>query len=190
MKRFAILLAITTLAISCSSSDYDQPGYSPRGRPMDGGGDGGTFAANRPMAGGLDMLPPADWWHQPMIADAVKLSADQMTALDKIAQDQGNDASRIETDMTIAVRDLRTLLNSNQPSQNDIVAAGQRIRQMRDSMFDKQLQMLAAERSVLTLDQWQTLQQQLQQRRQQRNQEGYPRRGGRGMGGRGRWPGM
>src|SRR2546428_11996522 len=107
MKRFAILLAITALVISCSSSDSDQPAYSPRSRPpMD--------SPNRTVASGLDMLPPADWWHQPMIATAVKLTADQMTKLDKIAQDNGNDASRIETDMTIAVRDLRTQLDSAQ----------------------------------------------------------------------------
>ena len=186
MKRFAILLAITALAISCSSSDSDQPVYSPRSRPpMD---DGGSYAANRPAPGGLDILPPADWWHQPIIANAVKLTADQMAQLDKIAQDNGNDVSRIETDMNIAVRDLRTQLDSAQASQDAILTAGQRIRALRDSLFDRQLQMLAAERTVLTLDQWQALQQQLQERRQQRNQNyGYPRRGG--MGGRGRWPG-
>jgi Spy/CpxP family protein refolding chaperone len=177
MKRIAVFAAVAVVAVSCSSYDSDEPVYSPRAA-------GGSFATNLDM-----LLPPSDWWHQPMLADAVKLSADQMTALDKIAQDQGNDVRRIENDMTIAVRDLRALLDSNQPSQNDIIAAGQRIRQMRDSLFDRQLQMLAAERTVLTRDQWQTLQDQLRERRQQRNREGYPRRGGRGMGGRGRWPG-
>ena len=194
MKRLAIL-AFATLLLATCASDNDQGGYSPRGRPMGGGGyggDGGTYVAQRPTGAGLDMLPPADWWHQPMLADPVKLSADQMTSLDKIAQDQGNDASRIETDMTIAVRDLRTQLDSSQPSSADIVTAGQRIRALRDSLFDRQLQMLAAERTVLTQQQWQTLQNQLQQRRSQRNMDnGYPRRGGRGMGGgRGRGPGM
>src|ERR1700694_5580274 len=109
MNRLAIF-AMTILLLATCASDNDQGGYSPRGRPMGGGGgyvgDGGTYAAQRPMVGGLDMLPPPDWWHQPMLADAVKLTADQMSALDKIAQDQGNDASRIETDMTIAVREL------------------------------------------------------------------------------------
>ena len=142
------------------------------------------------MAGGLDMLPPPDWWHQPVLADAVKLTADQMTALDKIAQDQGNDVSRIETDLTIAARDLRTQLDAPQASAADIVTAGQRIRDLRNAMFDRQLQRLAAERAVLTLDQWHTLQQQMRERRQQRNSDYGPRRGGRGMGGgRGRWPG-
>ena len=181
MKRIAILLAITALAISCSSSDSDQPVYSPRSRPpMD--------SPNRTVASGLDMLPPADWWHEPMLANAVKLSADQMTQLDKIAQDHGNEASRIETDMTIAVRDLRTQLDSAQATQDSVLTAAERVRALRDSLFDHQVQVLAAERATLTLDQWHTLQDQLQERRQQRNpNHGYPRRGG--MGGRGRWPG-
>jgi Spy/CpxP family protein refolding chaperone len=181
MKRFSVLTFIAALAASCSSVDSDQPVYSPRN-------DGGSFVSNRPAAGGLDMLPPADWWRQPLLAAAVKLTADQMSALDKIATGQGDDSSRLERDMGVAVRDLRTLLNSSQPSQNDIISAGQRLSALRDSLFDHQLQMLAAERAVLSLDQWQTLQDQLQERRQQRNQNhGYPRRGG--MGGRGRWPG-
>jgi Spy/CpxP family protein refolding chaperone len=138
------------------------------------------------------MLPPGDWWHQPMIADAVKLTAEQMAALDKITSDQADQIARMERDSMVAVRDLRTSLEASRPSEADIIAAGQRLRSLRDALFDRHLQMLAAERAILSLDQWQTLQQQLQERRSQRNQDqGYPRRGGRGgMGGRGRWPGM
>ncbi|HJT18125.1 MAG TPA: hypothetical protein VJ853_12080 [Thermoanaerobaculia bacterium] len=136
----------------------------------------------------LDMLPPADWWRVPQIADAVRPSADQVAQLEKISQDQGNDVSRIENDMTIAMRDLRTQLDAASPSQNDIITAGNRIRDLRNAMFDRQLQMLAAERTVLTRDQWQSLQDALRNQREQRN-DYYPRRGGRGMGGRGRWPG-
>ncbi len=187
MKRFAIF-AVAALLVACSSTDSSEPAPSPRGRPpMDGDG---SFAANRPVAGGLDMLPPAQWWHQPLIADAVKLTSDQMAALDKISNDQGDEVARIDRDTMVAVRDLRQLLESNQPASADIVTAGQRLRDLRNSIFDRQLQMLAAERTVLTLDQWQTLQAQLQQRRT-RNQDNSPRRGGRGRtGGRGRWPGF
>ena len=193
MKRLVIAAIVAVLVTACASNDYNEPPYGRRGGGGGyggDGGDGGTRATNRPMAGGLDMLPPPDWWHQPVLADAVKLTADQMTALDKIAQDQGNDVSRIETDLTIAARDLRTQLDAPQANAADIVAAGQRIRDLRNAMFDRQLQLLAAERAVLTLDQWHALQQQMQERRQQRNSDYGPRRGGRGMGGgRGRWPG-
>ncbi len=133
------------------------------------------------------MLPPAGWWHQPMLADAVRLTPDQIAALDKIPED---DSSRLERDMMVAVRDVRSVLDSKQPSNDDIVTAGQRVRALRDTLFDKQMALLAAQRMILTQDQWQTLQQQLQERRAQRRQDsGYPRRGGRGTGGRGRFPG-
>lgn len=177
MKRLA-LLAIPLLVLACSNNDDDV--YRPRTRPA---------MTPRAEPAALDMLPPADWWRVPQIADAVRPTADQVASLEKIAQDHGNDVSRIENDMTIAMRDLRTQLDAATPAQNDIIAAGTRIRDLRNAMFDRQLQMLAAERALLTRDQWQSLQQALRDRREQRNEYGYPRRGGRGMGGRGRWPG-
>ena len=179
MKRLAIFL-LTVSCLACASND-DQPVYSPRSGP--------PSADARPVASSLDMLPPADWWHQPMIADAVRLSADQIASLDKIANDQ-DDITRLDRDMMVATRDVRAVLDSNQPSSADIIAAAQRVRTLRDTLFDKQIQLLAAERSILTQSQWQALQQQMQERRTQRRQDsGYPRRGGRGMGGRGRFPG-
>ena len=182
MKRLALVSIAALLAFSCSSTDTDEPAYGPPPR--------GDIVAARPMAGGLELLPPAQWWHQPMIAEAVKLTGDQMASLDKI--DQSEEIERIDRDTVIAVRDLRQLLDSNQPAPEDIVAAGGRLRGLRDTMFDRQVKQLADERAILTQQQWQTLQAQLQERRTRRNQDGnYPRRGGRGMGGgRGRWPGF
>ncbi|MDQ6803319.1 MAG: hypothetical protein M3041_21160 [Acidobacteriota bacterium] len=179
MKRMTIL-AFASLLCGCAT-DNGQPVYSPRSGP--------PASESRPVAAALDMLPPADWWHQPMIADAVRLSSDQIAALDKIANDQ-DDITRLDRDMMVAMRDVRSVLDSNQPSSADIIAAGQRLRTLRDTLLDRQIQMLAAERAILTQSQWQALQQQLQDRRSQRRQDsGFPRRGGRGMGGRGRFPG-
>jgi Spy/CpxP family protein refolding chaperone len=180
MKQLS-LLALTVLFVACATDNDDRPGYSPRSGPPP--------SDARPVAAALDMLPPPDWWHQPMIADAVRLTADQIASLDKIANDQ-DDITRLDRDMMVAVRDVRSVLDSNQPSTADIVVAAQRLRTLRDTLFDRQIQLLAAERAILTQSQWQTLQQQLQDRRSQRRQDnGYPRRGGRGMGGRGRYPG-
>ncbi len=191
MRRRLLVLAVTTFAlVACSSSDYDQPQPRRGNRPGPDGGDG-TFARARTTTGGLDMLPPPDWWHQPQMATPLNLTSDQYAALDKIATDQANEIARLDRDSMVAVRDLRQFLESNQPASADILAAGERLRGLRDALFDRQVQMLAAERQVLTLQQWDTLQTQLQSRPRGSDNSGYPRRGGRGgMGGRGRWPGF
>jgi Spy/CpxP family protein refolding chaperone len=172
MKHLPIL-ALTILFVACAT-DNNQPVYSP---PSDA----------RPVAAAFDLLPPADWWHQPMIADAVRLTSDQIGALDKTASSQ-DDVTRLDRDMMVAIRGVRSVLDSNQPSSADIIAAGQQLRTLRDTLLDRQIQLLAAQRTILSRDQWQTLQQQLQDRRSQRRQDNsYPERGGRG--GRGRFPG-
>ena len=188
MRRLLILAVAALSMIACSSSDYDQPQPTPR-RP--GATDDGGYSRARTTSGLLDMLPPAGWWHQPQLAEPLHLTADQFAALDKIAADQADEIARLDRDSMVAVRDLRQVLQSNQPGSADIVTAGQRLRSLRDTLFDRQLQMLVAERAVLTQQQWQTLQTQLQSRPSRMDNGGYPRRGGRGgMGGRGRWPGF
>ena len=193
MKRLALLALPLFLVVACSTTDdYPQPRPQQQGG---GGGYGGGYgrgggqqrAANVDAA--LDMLPPAEWWRQPVYADAVRLKADQVAALDKIAEDHSNDVERIQGDMGVALRDFRTQLNSEQVASADIVTAGNRIKELRNAMFDKQLQTLAAERAVLTYDQWQMLQQQIQVQRQQQRQENQNRGMGGRQGGRGRWPG-
>lgn len=182
MNRIGILV-LTASLIGCATSDYEPPRDQARSRP--------PIDTERASVSGMDMLPPADWWHQPIIAEAVHLTSDQMSALDKIARDQWDDIARLERDIMVAARDLRQVLDSNQPSSTDIVSAAQRLRALRDTLFDRQVEMLAAERQVLSQQQWQTLQDQLQSRRSRRNQDELgPRRGGRGMGGRGRRPGF
>ena len=180
----AFLLLLPLTFIACQSTD-DEP-YS-RGGYRRGGDDEG-MTRSRPASGGaLEFLPPSDWWRDPQLANAVNVTADQVAALEKISRDAGDDADKIERDSTIAMRDLRTLLETDKPAEGDILAAGKRIREMRDSMFDKQLTMLAAERVVLTKQQWQTLQDQMQSRRTERGRDrgGYPGRGGfPGRGGR------
>jgi len=90
-----------------------------------------------------------------------------------------------------AARDLRTLLDTEKPSSPEIVTAAMRVRAIRDSAFEHQVQLLAAERSILTKQQWDSLQSAMQSERQERRDSGYGGRGGRrgGRGG-GRWPGI
>jgi Spy/CpxP family protein refolding chaperone len=187
MKRLAAI-ALLFLA-ACASDDNNQP---PQRGPMRGGGGGGGGYGYRPpqASGPLDMLPPAQWWHDPRMSAAVSLSNDQFATLDKIAKEHEDEIARLERDSATAARDLRTLLDTETPSSPEIVTAAMRLRSIRDSAFEHQAQLLAAERALLTKSQWQSLQSAMQSERQDRRDSGYPSRGRRGGRGGGRWPGM
>ena len=186
MKRTLILLVVTASVLACASNDQEPP-MRPRG-----GGDYPRTPRATVSSSGIDFLPFTDWWHEPAISGTLNLTNDQYTALDKISADRRDEISRLERDSTVAMRDLRQTLDSNQPTTGDITAAARRVRDLRDTLFERQVQMVAAEREVLTQQQWQTLQQQLQAERSDRRDGNYggPRRGRGGMGGRGRWPGF
>ena len=121
------------------------------------------------------------------MANAVNLKTDQVAALDKIYSDEGDDIARLINDSQVAVRQLRDSLALEQPKSEDISSAGQRLRSLRDDIFDRQLRMLGEERLVLSTQQWTALQSELQNARSERQQDrrgGYPG-GGRGRGGMG-----
>jgi Spy/CpxP family protein refolding chaperone len=179
MRRLPFIFCLGIFA--CST--YDVPQDRP---PQRGGGDGGyrrTAARDfGPML--LDVVPDDTWWRDTYVAAPLNLTTDQFQALDKIAGDQRDEIDRIQRDIPIAARDLRTALDADPTSAADIAIAAQRLRDIRDSLFDRQAQMLSAERMVLTKQQWSKLLDALQQRRQQRfdrGDGGYP--GGRGGGG-------
>lgn len=176
MKRFVALALL--LLVACASSDCNEPRSRPR-------------PARAPQANGpLDMLPPAQWWHDPPVAAAVSLSNDQFTQLDKIAKEHEDEIARLDRDSLTAARDLRALLGTEKPAAPEIVTAAMRLRAIRDSAFEHQAQLLAAERGILTKTQWESLQSALQSERQDRRDGGYYPRGRRGGRGGGRWPGM
>jgi Spy/CpxP family protein refolding chaperone len=181
MKKSFVAFALSLLFVSCASTDYDEP---PRTR--------GRGPSAEASADGLNIVPLTQWWREPAISGALNLTNDQFVALDRIAAERQDDITRLERDNGTALRDLRQTLDSNQPSVADITTAAQRVRALRDTLFDRQTEMLAAERTLLTQQQWQALQQQLRAERTQRDGgNGYPRRGRGGMGGgRGRWPGF
>jgi hypothetical protein len=146
------------------------------------------------------LFPPANWWHDE-VATAVALNGDQVKQLDVLQDDQGAEVARLERDLMLAVRDVRSAFDQAQPSDEQITSSGERLRQLRDALFERQLTMLAAERKIVTADQWHTLEDAMQARNHQRpdgqrgqRPGGMGGRGGRrggmggGMGG-GRWPG-
>jgi len=164
----------------------------PQGYP--GGDRGGFTRARGEGAGdGLEMMPPSEWWHDPRISVAVNITPDQATSLDRISHDQSEEIAKLERDSMVAARDLRQIVESNQPSASDITGAGQRLRGVRDALFDRRVQLLASERTLLTQQQWSALQDAIAAsgtRGSDRPNRGRGGRGGRGgMGGRGRFPG-
>ncbi len=196
MKRIriahALLLTLVTIVFMSCTSDTDDSDRRPRSYPgaADGGRPGGFARAG--AGDGLDTMPPSDWWRDPKISVAVALSADQIASLDRISHEQAEEIAKLERDSMVAARELRETFDGSQPATADIVAAGQRMRGIRDALFDRRVQMFAAERTLLTQQQWQTLQQQIaaNNRPDRGDRGGNGARGGRGgRGGRGRFPG-
>jgi len=194
MKRtYAVLLALVTLAACTSDMDDRRP---PQSYPGGGGGRGGFRGTRAEGAGdGLEMMPPSEWWRDPQISVAVNLTADQTALFDRIHRDQSEEIAKLERDSMVAMRDLRQMVESTQPSAADITGAGQRLRGIRDALFDRRVQLLAAERTLLTQQQWNALQAALSASRNRDTDRpgrgGYGGRGGRGGrgGGRGQFPG-
>jgi len=174
------LLIPLLLVVACATSDYDDPQPEPRGGPR-----GGGMATRGDYGGGGDddLLPSANWWHSPHIAEAVNLTSDQMQQLDKLQTEQGDDIQRLARDLMVAARDIHTAANQRQATASEITAAGDRVATLRDQLFRKRIVMLAAERAILTYDQWTTLQTQSDERRERWRDEGGRRGGRRGGGG-------
>ena len=191
--RITHALALSILTLACvTCSDTDVSDRRPRSYPGAAGGERSGGFARAGAGDGLDMIPPADWWHDPKISVAVTLTGDQLASLDRISHEQSEDIARLERDTMVAVRDLRQVADSTQPAAADITGAGQRLRGIRDALFDHRVQLFAAERTLLTQTQWQALQQAVaaeRNRPDQNNRGNYGGRGRGGMGGRGRYPG-
>ncbi|HET7434862.1 MAG TPA: hypothetical protein VFN10_09155 [Thermoanaerobaculia bacterium] len=182
-RRIVSALALVVLA-ACASSGGDEP---QRDTPPP------SYRRGAPGSGaGMEMLlPPSRWWHDPQIAEPVNLTNDQIVALDKLGADE-DDIEKLERDTMLAVRDFRRTVGES-PSA-DILAAGRRTRELRDTLFDKQVAFLAAQREVLSVEQWKRLQDAIEaQRAPFRRNDGMRGgarggwgggRGGRGGGGR------
>lgn len=185
MKRTAPLLALLLLVLGCATDDpYNEPRRGDGGPPQ-----GGMRPQRAAMAGAGEIVPPVRWWHDPAVSTPLKLSGDQYQRLDAIDAKDGADIERLTQEAANAQRDFRVMLDADSPSASDIGGAGQRLRDARDRLLAQQVTLVAAERVVLTRDQWQTLQSQLRDERRAERGDRDGRRGGYpggGMAGRGR----
>jgi hypothetical protein len=193
MKHTYAALSLLTLVVVGCTSDMDDR-RPPQGYPGGREGGGGFARVREGVGDGLEMMPPSEWWRDPRISVAVNLTADQVSSLDRLSNEQSAEIAKLERDSIVAARDLRQMIESNQPSAADIIGAGQRLRGIRDALFDRRVQLLASERTLLTQQQWTALEDAISASRNRDtnrfNRGGYRGRGGRGvMGGRGRFPG-
>src|SRR5436309_8089870 len=127
MKRTLSLLALTFVACTSDMDNGDR--RPPQGYPDGAGRDRGGFARVRAEGAGdgLEMMPPSDWWHDPRISVAVNLSPDQAASLDRMSNEQSGEIAKLERDSMVAARDLRQMVDANQPAAADITGAGQRL---------------------------------------------------------------
>lgn len=172
MRKTLHLTLIAIAFVACASSDMPEPYDEPARRPPR------DFGAARRVASSELALPSA-WWHDPGIAEPLKLTADQFQRLEAL-RDEQDEVDRLEHDGTTALRDLRTAIEAKDATPAEIIAAGKRLRDMRDALLDRQIALIASQREILTQDQWQQLKELLAEEWRGRREDSR----GRGMGGR------
>jgi hypothetical protein len=186
MKR-AVAVVFAILLTACSSAMDDNP---PERRGGYGGGERVRDSGALMGEGTRDAFPPSEFWRDPQLSSALRLSTDQYNQLDAIAHDPANDLQALRRESTAATRDLTLLLAADNPTRDDILAAGKRVRDARDAVVERNVRILAAERVILTKSQWDALQSELQSTRDNTTRGGRGNRGGGNFGGRGRRGGM
>jgi hypothetical protein len=184
--RFPHLLAVAMLLAACAT---DSSTGAPPSRPPRDGARGGWNRGDM-MPDGLDLTLPASWWHESALAEPLALTGEQFQKLDAL-QPQEGDVARLDRDSAMAFRELRTAFEAKNAAAQDIIAAGSHLRELRQALLDRQIAMLAAQREILTLDQWTLLQRELaSENRAERRGGGERGSGGRGRGTGGRGRGM
>lgn len=104
------------------------------------------------------LFPPPRWWQDDAIVATVKLDANQINRLDALQKEHGDAIAKLERDLAVATRELRSSLEAQPVVAEKIIAAGDRLSALRSSLFHEQIVMLAAQRAILTQRQWSSLQ--------------------------------
>jgi hypothetical protein len=135
------------------------------------------------------LVPPL-WWRDTKFAEPIALTAEQIVKLEALAPKQEN-VARLESEAQVAARELRAIVDMPEVTTAQIVESGHRLRDARSELLEAQVDLVAAQRAILSIDQWIALERAVQeQRRSQRGEERGRGRGGFGGGpGGGRPPG-
>lgn len=100
---------------------------------------------------------PSSWWRDARLAEPLALSSDQYQRLEALSGEQ-EEIDRLEEDAQRATRELHDALQAKSATSPGILAAGKRVRELRDTLLDRQIALLAAQREILTDAQWAALQ--------------------------------
>lgn len=185
MRIVACLALLAALVSGCSSANSDGRDSTSRGEY----GRGGVRGSGEPMQGGaLGMLPASNWWHDSAMTANLQLSADQFAKLDALVADEDN-VERLRRDSMAATREFRASVDSMSGaaagSDDPLSGTIRRMEAIRGELLDHEVRLLVAERSILTSQQWTTLQEAMQQQRNGDRDGGGRRNGAGGRGGMG-----
>jgi hypothetical protein len=109
-------LVVALTLVSCASDSLpDRTGAPP---PMMSQGEEGRSRAD-------SLFPPPNWWHDD-VASAVALDGDQLKRLDALQEDQGAEIARLERDLMLSVRDVRSAFDQAQPADDQVTSSGER----------------------------------------------------------------
>ena len=166
-KYFAVVLLLCGVAMA---QDAPPP---PPGGPVGPGGH-----RQHMMPGGLGGGPMGPlggrWWKQSEIVQELGLTQQQIAQIETIFQSNMAPLKQSMQGLHQQEEQLRTLLNADQPVPAQVNAQIDQIAQSRAALEKSHAQMLLAIRGVLTVDQWQKLQQkqeQFREKMQERMQE-------------------
>ena len=108
------------------------------------------------------------WWNNPTVADRLKLSDDQRTAMDQILLDHRKDLIDKRAAVEKGELDLEPLLAADQPNESQILEQIDKVAQARAELEKANARFLLAIRARLSPDQWKELKAWRAERRQQR----------------------
>ncbi len=159
----ALILTAGTLLAQAPPDEQPSPAPEPQ-RRFTTGGPGGPGGPGMGMPGpGMRMrhadgMPGGKWWKDSRIAQAIGLSDQQSTQIEKIFQDHRMQLVDLHANLEKAELAMEPMMQADQPNESQITSQIDKIAQARAALEKSNALMLLGVRKVLTADQWKKLQ--------------------------------
>lgn len=186
---FAMTMGLAAALYAGGAANAQGPG--PGAGPGPGQMNGPGFGMHRPPMESILGPHGAEgrWWNNPNVADRLKLSDDQRTAMDQILLDHRKDLIDKRATLEKAELDLSPMIAADQPNESQILEQIDKVTQARAELEKANARFLLAIRARLSPDQWKELkawraerQQQRGDWRERRQHQGPPPPAGQGPG--------